>query len=112
MNPLSRAAQSSFQRAEEVSKPPADEKKVRDEAADSRYELQEVFSEFVGQTFFGTMLASMRKTVGKPAYMHGGRGEEVFQQQLDEQIVKELTESSASSVAQPMFELFQMQRRP
>lgn len=74
-------------------------------------ELQEAFTDFVGQTLFGSMLSSMRKTVGKPAYLHGGRTEEIFQQQLDQKIVEEMTESSADSVAQPMFELFNMQRR-
>ncbi len=74
-------------------------------------ELQEAFTDFVGETLFGSMLSSMRKTVGKPAYLHGGRTEEVFQQQLDQKIVEELTESSADSIAQPMFELFNMQRR-
>ena len=74
-------------------------------------ELKEAFTDFVGQTLFGTMLASMRKTVGKPAYMHGGRTEEVFQKQLDQKLVEELTDSSASSIADPMFELFQLPRQ-
>ncbi|MGB7324726.1 MAG: rod-binding protein [Rubripirellula sp.] len=74
-------------------------------------ETKEAFTDFVGQTLFGSMLSSMRKTVGKPAYMHGGRTEEVFQQQLDQHIVEDLTKSSASSLADPMFELFNLQRR-
>ncbi len=78
---------------------------------DDASEMKEAFTDFVGQTLFGSMLASMRKTVGKPAYMHGGRTEEVFQQQLDQHIVEDLTESSASTLADPMFELFNLQRR-
>lgn len=74
-------------------------------------ELKDVFTEFVGQTLFGSMLASMRQTVGKPAYFHGGRTEEVFQKQLDQKIVEQLTEASAESIAEPMFELFHLQRR-
>ncbi|KAA1259521.1 Rod binding protein [Rubripirellula obstinata] len=74
-------------------------------------ELREAFTDFVGQTLFGSMLSSMRKTVGKPAYMHGGRTEEVFQQQLDQHIVDDMTESSADRFSDPMFELFNMQRR-
>jgi flagellar protein FlgJ len=73
--------------------------------------LQQAFTDFVGQTLFGSMLASMRKTVGKPAYLHGGRTEEVFQQQLDQITVEQLTEASAKEIAEPMFDLFQMQRR-
>ena len=80
-------------------------------APPERPEVQEKFTEFVGQTLFGSMLASMRKTVGKPAYMHGGRTEEVFQQQLDQKLVEQLTEASADTIADPMFELFNMQRR-
>jgi peptidoglycan hydrolase FlgJ len=72
--------------------------------------LREAFQDFVGQTLFGQMLSSMRSTVGKPAYFHGGRGEEVFQQQLDQLLVEEISEASASTVADPMFELFQLQR--
>lgn len=75
-------------------------------------DLKEAFTDFVGQTLFGSMLASMRKTVGKPAYMHGGRTEEVFQQQLDQKIVEELAENSASEISDPMFELFKMGRTP
>ncbi len=72
--------------------------------------LREAFRDFVGQTMFGQMLQSMRTTVGKPAYFHGGRGEEVFQQQLDQLLVEKISDSSASTVADPMFELFQLQR--
>ncbi len=72
--------------------------------------LREAFQDFVGQTLFGQLLSSMRSTVGKPAYFHGGRGEEVFQQQLDEVLVEKITDASASSVADPMYELFRLQR--
>lgn len=45
---------------------------------------REAFQSFVGETLFGQMLKSMRKTVGKTPYFNGGRAEEVFQQQLDQ----------------------------
>jgi peptidoglycan hydrolase FlgJ len=73
-------------------------------------ELKQAFQDFVGQTIFGQMLASMRSTVGKPAYLHGGRSEEIFQQQLDQVLVEEISRSSADRVADPMFELFNLQR--
>jgi len=72
--------------------------------------LREAFRDFVGQTLFGQMLSSMRSTVGKPAYFHGGRAEEVFSEQLDQVLVEQITEASASTVADPMYELFSMQR--
>lgn len=71
-----------------------------------REELREAFDQFVGETFFTQMLSSMRKTVGKPAYFHGGRGEEVFQGQLDQILAQRMTEASASQFTGPMFELF------
>jgi hypothetical protein len=50
------------------------------------------------------MIKAMRATVGKPAYFHGGRAEEVFQGQLDQRLAEHLTEASASRFAEPMFE--------
>lgn len=72
--------------------------------------LRESFRDFVGQTLFGQMLSSMRDTVGKPAYFHGGRTEEIFSEQLDQVLVEEITEASADTVADPMFELFSLRR--
>jgi len=72
--------------------------------------LREAFDDFVGQAFFGQMLKSMRKTVGESAYFHGGRGEEVFTEQLDQVLAEEMTKNSANSFTGPMFELFSLQR--
>lgn len=76
-----------------------------------RPDLRQTFDQFVGETFYGHMLKAMRKTVGKPAYMHGGRGEEVFQQQLDQLIVERMTDSTAAQFTGPMFELFELGRQ-
>jgi len=73
--------------------------------------LREVFGQFVGETFYGQMMKSMRQTVGKPAYFHGGRGEEVFQGQLDQKLVEEVAKASDEKLTKPMFELFQLQRK-
>jgi hypothetical protein len=74
-------------------------------------EAREAFQSFVGQSLFGQLLQAMRKTVGKPAYFHGGRAEEIFQQQLDQLLAEKIAESSAARLAEPMYELFTMQRR-
>jgi len=74
-------------------------------------ELRKAFDAFVGQTLFGQLLHSMRKTVGQPAYFGGGRAEEIFQQQLDQVLVKNISESSADKFSGPMFELFTLQRK-
>ena len=76
----------------------------------ARPELKEAFSDFVGQTFFGQLIASMRKTVEKPAYFHGGRAEEVFQGQLDQMLAERVSDVSREQFAEPMYELFMMQR--
>ncbi|HUY91233.1 MAG TPA: rod-binding protein [Pirellulales bacterium] len=73
--------------------------------------LREAFDDFVGETFYGQMLGAMRKTLGKPAYFHGGRAEEVFQGQLDQILAERLSEASASQFTGPMFELFHLQQR-
>ena len=74
-------------------------------------ELRKAFDAFVGETVFGQLLRSMRKTVGKPAYFNGGRAEEIFQQQLDQVLAKNISESSADKFSGPMFELFNLQRK-
>lgn len=67
-------------------------------------EVREKFTQFVGETFFGQMLKSMRSTVGKPAYFYGGHAEEMFQGQLDQTLSQQLTKVSADKFAKPMFE--------
>lgn len=73
-------------------------------------ELREAFGDFVGNTFYGQLIASMRKTVDKPAYFHGGRGEEVFQGQLDQMLAEKLSDATQEQFAEPMFELFMLGR--
>jgi hypothetical protein len=67
-------------------------------------DLKAAFTQFVGETFYGQMIKAMRSTVGKPAYFHGGRGEEVFQGQLDQQLAQHLTEATADKFTGPLFE--------
>ncbi|MCC6123433.1 MAG: rod-binding protein [Pirellulales bacterium] len=74
-------------------------------------ELRQAFDSFVGETFFGQMLKAMRKSVGKPAYFHGGRGEEIFQEMLDQTLAEDIARASADQFTGPMFELFTMQRK-
>ena len=69
-------------------------------------ELRQAFDSFVGQTLFGQMLASMRKSLDKPAYFHGGRAEEVFSQQLDQVLTERMTTAAGDQFTGPMFELF------
>jgi len=73
--------------------------------------VREAFQSFVGQTLFGQLLKAMRKTMGKPAYFHGGRAEEIFQNQLDQVLAEKISQASADKFSGPMFELFALNRQ-
>ena len=68
-------------------------------------ELKEKFTEFVGQTLFGQLFKAMRESVGEPAYFHGGRTEEIFQQQLDQVLVERMTKAQGGRLAETMYDL-------
>ena len=87
---------------------PVTDLKAKDDAG--RPSLREAFDDFVGQSFYGQLIGSMRKTVGKPAYFHGGRAEEVFQSQMDQQLAQQMSEATADTFTGPMFELFNLPR--
>lgn len=79
------------------------------EAGDDK--VKKAFQDFVGQTFFGQMISSMRSTQGETPYFNGGRAEKIFQGQLDQVLSEELSNSSASQFADPMYKLFQLHRQ-
>jgi Rod binding domain-containing protein len=66
-------------------------------------ELREKFTQFVGETFYGQMIKSLRSTVGKAAYFDGGQAEKAFRGQLDQQLAEHLTEATAERFANPLF---------
>lgn len=88
--------------------PPLKAKTPSASASDPK--LRAAFDAFVGEAFFAQTLKSMRKTLGKPAYFHGGRTEEVFQQQLDRVLAEKLASASGDTFSGPMFELFTLPR--
>jgi hypothetical protein len=73
-------------------------------------ELKEKFQEFVGQTFFTELIKSLRTSQQGAAYFNGGQAEKVFQGQFDQMMSEHLSEASAQSISDPMFELFQLGR--
>ena len=75
----------------------------REERVEGAQKLKDAYTDFVGKTFYGQMLKSMRSTLEKPAYFHGGQTEEVFRSQLDQHLADHMTEASADSFADPMF---------
>ena len=73
--------------------------------------LKEAFSDFVGQTFFGELIKSMRTTQKPAAYFDGGRAEEIFRGQFDQVLAEELSDASGEQIADPMYELFMLKRQ-
>ena len=73
-------------------------------------QLREVFDSFVGEVFYGQMLKAMRQTVGKPAYFHGGRAEEIFRGQLDQILAQRMAKTNTGGLTDSMFELFSLRR--
>jgi hypothetical protein len=84
---------------------------LTDVASKANPALRKAFDSFVGQTFYGQMLETMEKTASKPAYMYGGRTEEVFRGRLNQVMAEKLSDASADKFTGPMFELFSLQRR-
>lgn len=77
----------------------------------SQESLRKTFDAFLGEVYFGQMLKAMRRTVGKPAYFHGGQAEDIFTQQLDQVLAESLAKTLSPRVSGPMFELFALSRR-
>jgi len=50
--------------------------------------LRQASQEMVGATFFAPMLKMARESVLKGRYGHGGRGEEIFRAQLDDELAR------------------------
>ncbi len=73
-------------------------------------ELRDKFQDFVGQTFFSELIKSLRTAQQGASYFNGGRAEKVFQGQFDQMMSEHLSEASAKSISDPMFELFQLGR--
>lgn len=73
-------------------------------------ELREAFDNFVGQTFFGELVKQMRATLHKPAFFHGGMGEDIFQSQLDQVMVEQMSKTSAKTFSDPMYDLLMAPR--
>jgi Rod binding domain-containing protein len=75
-----------------------------DEVAGAK-KVQETFTQTIAEPLFRQMLKSMHETVGKPAYFHGGRGEEMFQSQLDQVLAEQMAKSDGGSFTDSMFAL-------
>jgi hypothetical protein len=93
-----------------IKSPPKPDSELLASGNPQRPSIREAFNDFVGQTFYGQMISAMRTTVGKPAYFHGGRSEEIFQAQMDQQLAEHMSDATAETFTGPMFELFSLKR--
>jgi Rod binding domain-containing protein len=73
-------------------------------AAEQAEKLHDTFTKFVGQTFYGQMIKSMRSTVSQAAYFNGGQAEKMFQGQLDQTLAEQMTKATADRFAEPLFQ--------
>lgn len=74
-------------------------------------QLKEKFQDFVAGTFYKQMFKSLRKTHDKAAYINGGQAEEMFQNQLDQQVAEDLARDHGGSFADDLFEAFKSNLR-
>lgn len=72
-------------------------------------DLKLTFQKAFAGMLFGQMLKAMRSTVGKPAYIHGGQAEELFQAQFDQTIVDQLAEDNGGAFIGELYEQFRNQ---
>ncbi|MDR2644148.1 MAG: rod-binding protein [Planctomycetaceae bacterium] len=85
--------------------------KVKIQKLEDEREFRELFHKFIGQVLFGQMLKSMRATQQKNPYFHGGRAEEIFQDELDNKLVEQLTGSTTKNLSEPMYNQFKRQQK-
>jgi Rod binding domain-containing protein len=73
-------------------------------------EARDQFRDFVGGTFFKTMLKSLRSMQKPPKYFYGGQAEKIFQQQLDEQLTDDMARQYGDQIAGPLYDVYAAQR--
>ena len=70
-------------------------------------ELRDIASRIVGTTFYGTLLRTLRDSGVKGEYGHGGRGEEVFQAQLDQIYAEQAGRARGSDLTEALVAKFE-----
>lgn len=65
--------------------------------------LRQAAEEMVGVTFFGEMLKMARNAKIKGPFGHGGRGEEVFGGQLDQELARRAGQGMKNSLSEAIY---------
>ncbi|MBL4886438.1 MAG: rod-binding protein [Planctomycetaceae bacterium] len=68
---------------------------------------EQAFQDFVAGTFFSMMLKALRSTQSEVQYMSGGKAEETFRGQLDQQIASDLASEHGKAFSDPLYPNFQ-----
>lgn len=68
-----------------------------------REQLRQMVNEVVGVTFFAPLLKTAHNSVLKGKYGHGGRGEEVFQSQLDMEFARSIGRGVRTDLAESLY---------
>jgi len=76
---------------------------------DKQLLLKEKFQDFVAGTFYTQMLKALYSTHDKAAYFHGGQAEEIFQSQMDQQVVADLARNHGEAFSDQLFTVFKNQ---
>jgi Rod binding domain-containing protein len=72
-------------------------------------ELRKTFQHAVAGVLFAQMLKALRASVGKPAYLHGGQAEEMFQSQFDQHLAEQLAQTKGSPFVEDLYRQFRIQ---
>ena len=73
--------------------------------------LRDATERVVGSVFFGTILRTMRESGSKPAYGHGGRGEEAFAGQLHELLAERMATSKTADLGDALYRRLEKNQR-
>ena len=65
--------------------------------------LRKVVNEVIGTTFFEPMLRSAHNSAIKGKYGHGGRGEEIFQGQLDAEFARNMGQGVKTGLDESLY---------
>jgi len=68
--------------------------------------LRQAVDEMVGVTFFGPMLKMAHNSALKGKYGHGGRGEEMFQAQLDMELARRVGRGMKNGLSESIYQRY------
>lgn len=79
--------------------------------ADATARLRQAADELVGSVFYGTMLRQLRSSSLQGPYGHGGKGERVFQAQLDQIIAQRAGRRESTSLTDAVVRRYETQSK-